>query len=500
MARSGKRNRKMSFKRRIAISNAVMIAVPALAALVVTGVCLLVGWNVLLSGSSVDDGGDFQQAGVSVDAMATAVLSSRDSAERAERFNRLDALLDKLNMGLDIESADASQSSSAAEPVYRHNAASYSGNEALLNGARKLDDSAIIQSGQDAVRVSTVDAGGSRWRLYLQGTVRPQASGGGVLSFAVASLAAVFLAVVVSALLANRFVSRFLVKKMQEHLGVIEFGLRQLNQGNLQYRIETAGAEEFASAYCEFDRMADALESSITAVRQQDSRRAHLVADVSHDLRTPLASIKGYAEGLRDGVAGTPQARKRYLDTIIRKVDEMSALLERMLDYSKLELQQSSYEPEPVRVDELVSTCARDYADRLDIALDTVPATAYADTQIMRRVLTNILDNSEKYGTCTPAPVHISVGRMPAARKGERGRCRIEIADEGVPVDKEEAASLFDLFYRADTARVSTAQGGGIGMAFAKRAVEGMGGTISARPNGPKGLVVTIELPEGDAA
>lgn len=495
----------MSFKRRIAISNVVIIVVPALAALLCAGICLLVGWNVLLSGSNVDDSSDFQQAGVSVDAAASMALSSSDESDQAERFDRLDSLLDKLGMYLVIEpagTADGSaRSESSGSAVYEHDARPTADTDTtLIDKARKLGDSAFLQSGQNAIRVSTVDAGGSRWRLYLQGSVRPQTSGSDMLSFALVSVVAVFLAVVVSALLANRFVSRFLVKKVQERLSIIETGLEQLNEGNLSYRIEPIGADEFAPACREFNRMAGALESSITAVRQQDSRRTRLVADVSHDLRTPLASIKGYAEGLRDGVAGTATARKRYLDTIIRKADEMSALLERMLEYSKLELQQSEYEPELLQADKLVSACADDYRDRLDITLDAEPVTMYADEGLVRRVLANILDNSVKYGTRVPAPVHISVARVPAAKEDGQGRCRIEMADQGTPVSEEDAASLFDLFYRADEARASTAQGSGIGLAFAKGAVEGMGGTIAAHPNGSAGLVVTVVLPEGEPA
>ncbi|MGI6535256.1 MAG: sensor histidine kinase [Eggerthellaceae bacterium] len=503
----------MSFKRRIAISNIIMIAVPAAAALICAGICLLVGWNVLLSGSGADDSSDFQQAGLSVDAAATAVLSASDEGDRAERFNRLDALLDKLGMSLVVvpassdgsgQSGAAGRSASSASVIYEHDAHSSGDSDAtLLAEAEKLGDSAYLQSGQDAVRVSTVDAGGGSWRLYLQGTVRPQASGSGLLAFALISLAAVFLAVVVSAFLANRFVSRFLVAKVQERLGVLETGLEQLNGGNLSYRIDPVGTDEFAPTCREFNRMAEALESSITAVREQDSRRARLVADVLHDLRTPLSSIKGYAEGLRDGVAATPQARERYLDTIIRKAGEMSALLERMVEYSKLELQQSESDPRLLRADALVAAVAEDYGDRLDVSLDVEPTTVFADEQLMRRVVANILDNAVKYGAGIPAPVHIRVGHVPADEEGAAGvraACRIEIADHGTPVSEQEAASLFDLFYRADKARTSTVKGSGIGLAFAKRAVEGMGGTIAARPNGGAGLVVTIVLPEGERA
>jgi|GEM_PF-4791760 len=527
MKHPGRQSGQISFKRRIAISNAVMIIVPALAALLCAAICALIGWNVLLSGSIVEDSSDFQQAGISVDATATAALSSSGTSDSAERFNRLDSLLDRLDMGLIIEpanssadstesdasesdssqsdtaassSSDTAASSSSESPVYEHDArTSADSDPSLLAQAHQLGDSSFIQSGQNAVRVSTIEAGGSQWRLYLQGSVRPQISGSGIVTFAIIAIAALFLVVVISAILANRFVSRFLIRKVQERLGLIQSGLEQLDKGNLHYRIDTIGSDEFAPACREFNRMADALESSITAVKQQDSRRARLVADVSHDLRTPLSSIRGYAEGLRDGVAATPSARARYLDTIIRKSNEMSALLERMLDYSKLELQQSEYKPELTRIDKLVSECADDYRDRLAITLEAAPATVYVDAQLMRRVINNILDNAVKYGTQTPAPVQIHVGQEQSNNQTANKKCTIEIADHGTHVSEKEASSLFDLFYRADTARASTTKGSGIGLAFAKRAIEGMGGTIVARPNGQAGLIVTITLPEKDS-
>ncbi|MEE8722021.1 MAG: HAMP domain-containing sensor histidine kinase [Eggerthellaceae bacterium] len=472
----------VNFKHRIAVSNAVMILVPAAAALVCALVCVLVGWNTLLGGSGIDDSSDFQQAGLTIDAAASQAFCATSEDDATERYGRLDALLNARGMDLIAESSDGR--------TYEHDARSIA-ESSLISQARSLGDSGYVQSGTNAVRVSTVEADGTTWRLYLQGTVRPQTTWSNLKTFAVTAVLVVVAAVIVSALLANRFVSRFLIRTMEKRLDALETGLAQLNGGNLSYRIDAVGDDEFKAVCSAFNRMADALETSMTAVHEQNARRARLVADVSHDLRTPLASIKGYAEGIRDGIAATPAARERYVTTIVRKTDEMSALLDRMLSYSKLDLGESEVQLSDERIDEVVAVCAADYEGRLAVRLDVEPVIARVDKQLLQRVVANILDNSVKYGTKTPAPVRIRVG-------AEGGDCVIEVADEGTKVTADEASSLFDLFYRADAARASTSQGNGIGLAFVKRAVQGMGGSVAARPNGDAGLVVTVKLPRKD--
>lgn len=320
--------------------------------------------------------------------------------------------------------------------------------------------------------------------------------------------------VVLSVWAANRFLAKFAVSQLEETLEEFERGLHALAQGDLGYRIERAASDEFAAACDDFNDMAAKLEERTMQLHEQQAARTRLVADISHDLRSPLTSIKGYAEGVLDGVAATPERQQRYLRTIVAKTDEVLRLVNSLLELSKVQLDEYPVNAQPLRVDRFVARIARECCiageGRIGVVVDAHPALALADEALLMRVMGNLLDNCEKYRAGDAAHVRVTV--RVARQTGEESRtdgessldrapsptpgfCAIAVADDGVGVPLEALPHLFDMLYRADSSRHDPGEGSGIGLAFVKRAVELMGGSVCARQNTPHGLIVELTLP-----
>lgn len=473
----------MTLRRRLFISNVLMVAVPAISTVAVVLVCVYALWNSALLGAEVDDGTDFQQVGLVVDALADAALSSTGD-DRQERFGRLDEFLNDAGMALLIKHDE--------ETVYGHDNSSVQ-DDALLEAARFLPDGGLIESDGKVLRTSTLQSADVIYSLSLWGAVRPPVQYDTLKAGLVISLLLVLLTVLTSVFLTSRFLSRFLIKRIKRPLEMLEEGLRALSGGDLSYRIVYEGTDEFGPACRDFNIMAGRLEASIEKLHREEEARKQLIADISHDLRSPLTSIKGYAEGILDGVANTPAMRRRYLKTITTKTEEIMKLVNNLFEFSKLGLEEYPVRLELMRIDIEVDQVVQGYRGesgaRSDYRLSLLPVSAYADRDLLARTLTNIFDNSEKYGGDDGASIQVVVG-------DEGGECFIEIADQGSAVSIEEARSLFDVFYRTDEARQETEKGSGIGLAFVKRAMDLMGGSVSAKPNEPKGLVVTMTLPK----
>jgi signal transduction histidine kinase len=275
--------------------------------------------------------------------------------------------------------------------------------------------------------------------------------------------------------------------------------VRQIRDGNLGYRIEYSESDEFAPVCDDFNRMAGRLEQAGAARERDEQSRRELIAGISHDLRTPLTSIKAYVEGLEQGVASTPDARKRYLDTIRSKTADLEHIIEHLFLFSKLDTGEFPYRVGRVDLGAVVSETAsgvsEEYAERgLDIsaAVPGTPVFTEIDAERMRYVLINIFENSLKYK-------NKERGRLSAEVRRERGRAVLTLSDDGPGVPDAALPRLFDLFYRGDGARSGASRGSGLGLAIAAKMVRRFGGEISAKNSDGGGLSIEITLPEAGA-
>lgn len=304
------------------------------------------------------------------------------------------------------------------------------------------------------------------------------------------------LTVAVSVYLTNRFLTRFVFHKIEAALETLGTGVREIGAGNLDYRIVYRERDEFAPICEQFNEMAARLKYSVEETQRHEESRKELMASLSHDLRSPLTSILAYVEGLLDGIANTPEKQRTYLLTIQAKAEQLRDMVSEIFLYSKMELEAFPVHCTAMQLDEelvaLTRELAADYAAKglvLEAACPA-PVSAQADSALLRRCIVNILDNSAKYKTADTG--HVVLAAAPC----EKGAL-LTLTDDGPGVPDEARRKLFDVFYRSDPARSSPAQGSGLGLAIVARAVQRMGGRVTARNAQPHGLCIEIALPGG---
>jgi len=234
----------------------------------------------------------------------------------------------------------------------------------------------------------------------------------------------------------------------------------------------------------------------VTDLRHLETMRRDFVANVSHELKTPLTSIAGYAETL---VSDTPDptTTRRFLEVILGNARRMHRLVDDLLDLSRIE--SGGWEPEPESVD-LADTAAEileSFAERarsagVTLAVEVAPAAATltADPQSIRQILTNLVDNALRY---TPPGGRIAV----AARREDRSTL-LEVRDTGSGIPAEHLPRLFERFYRVDPSRSRADGGTGLGLAIVKHLVEAHGGTSSADSVLGEGTVIRARFPDPD--
>ena len=274
-------------------------------------------------------------------------------------------------------------------------------------------------------------------------------------------------------------------------------GANEIAKGNLDYEIDYQSTNEMGQLAQSFNDMRLRVKESIESKNRADQQQKEMIAGIAHDLRTPLTSIKGYLEGIKDGVADTPEKRARYLETIYDSAVSMEKMLNDLLTLSKLELGTITLNCENVRISDFTPFAAElgeelkkenfDYSINNNTKSDPL---LFIDTDRFSRVITNIISNSIKY-----------------RRSGVRGKIKLiiseyehsvifEIADNGTGVEPKSLTRIFDTLYREDKARSNVSDGSGLGLAVCRQIVELHGGMIWAQTNAEKGLSIFISLPK----
>ena len=293
----------------------------------------------------------------------------------------------------------------------------------------------------------------------------------------------------------NHFLIRFVFRNIERPLDVLTQGVQQIKKGNLDYRIIYNVQDEFQSICGDFNEMAARLKYSVDETVKNELSRKELIAGISHDLRSPLTSIKAYVEGLIDGVAVTPDAQREYLETIKTKTDDISKMVSQLFLFSKMDTGNYPVNPELLdiakEIADFVSVTRDDYKTKgLHITFDdTIKGTAiFADSTQLRSVFTNILDNSAKYKDKESVKVLIH-----CETSGES--IFILFDDNGPGVPDGALPKLFDVFYRGDTSRNDPQQGSGLGLAIASKMIAFMKGSIHAENLSEGGLRVVMQIP-----
>lgn len=313
-------------------------------------------------------------------------------------------------------------------------------------------------------------------------------------------IALIIVAVFVLAIVSISFItSRTIVNPIKR----IAHGADEIARGNLDYEINYKSKNELGQTVESFNQMRLRLKTSIENQNKAQEERKELIAGIAHDLKTPLTSAKGYAQGLRDGIANTPEMQEKYLDRICASIDDTDKILNDLLNISKLELKGYKLNKTTVKLKDFIDDGAYEMKELLernnfDFSLScnfSDDAKISVDTDAFARVFRNIVMNSVKYARddCK-GMVRLTVSEY------ER-TVIIELTDNGIGVDKESITKIFDTMYRTDPARTKVSQGSGLGLAVCRQIVELHGGLIWAGSTQGQGLSIFISLPkiqEGD--
>jgi signal transduction histidine kinase len=278
--------------------------------------------------------------------------------------------------------------------------------------------------------------------------------------------------------------------------------VQAFRQGDWQRRVAGGGggtADEIGELGSAFNQMAATIAANIERLRHADSLRRELVANVSHDLRSPLTSVQGYIETilLKDNDLN-PEQRRRYLETVAQNVRFLGRLVNELFELSTLETQQTRPKFEAISIEELAQDVALKYlpqARQRNIDLEPPPPAAlplvYADISMIERTLDNLIDNALRF---TPPGGRIEIG----LEKKDTSIC-IRVADSGHGIPPEDLPHIFDRFYRAPKGPSLQDSGTGLGLAISRKIVEAHGDTLRVESQIKQGTTFTFSLPT-DAA
>ena len=264
-------------------------------------------------------------------------------------------------------------------------------------------------------------------------------------------------------------------------LNTLKRATNEMKKGNLNFSISGNPDDEIGQLCEDFEEMRIHLKELIEVRMQYEQEARELISNISHDLKTPLTAIKGYSEGILDGVADTPEKRDKYIKTIYSKANDMSVLVDELSLYAKIDSNTTPYVFSTIDVGEYFGDCIDEVS--LDLELKNIelgyenttePETkAIADAEQLKRVINNIIGNSVKYLGKKKGKINVRIKEL-----GEY--IQVEIEDNGVGIPAKDLPYIFDRFYRADASRNSKKGGSGLGLAIAKKIIEEHQGRIWA--------------------
>lgn len=305
-----------------------------------------------------------------------------------------------------------------------------------------------------------------------------------------------FIMIIAAVIVTNRFLTKFIFKKIEAPLDILTDGVHQIRDGNLDYHITYSGKDEFQSVCEDFNDMAARLKESVETTQKNEQNRKELIAGISHDLRTPLTSIKAYIEGLLEGVAATPQMQQKYMKTILAKANDIDRMVDKLFLFSKLDLGDCPFYPEKLKIGQeilsVVTSNEKEYREKgMQILCKNIPQNleVYADPVQLHSAITNILENSLKYKDSEAVTVEIYC-------ENSAEDVSVIIEDNGPGVPSEALPKLFDVFYRSDPSRNNPNKGSGLGLAITAKILERFGGAVHAENLQPKGLRIIMTIPK----
>ena len=270
---------------------------------------------------------------------------------------------------------------------------------------------------------------------------------------------------------------------------------QNIKEGNLDFVLDVEGNDEFSQLCQDFEEMRRRLKESTEEKNLIEKENKELISNISHDLKTPITAVKGYVEGIMDGVADTPEKMDRYVRTIYNKTNEMDHLINELTFYSKIDTNRIPYTFSKLNVEDYFSDCAEEVGLELETKGIELVYANYVEKDVVviddgeqiRRVIHNIIGNAIKYMDKKRGIIQIRV-------KDVGDFIQVEIEDNGKGIGAKDLPYIFDRFYRTDISRNSSKGGSGIGLSIVKKILEDHGGKVWATSREGIGTIMYFVL------
>lgn len=297
-------------------------------------------------------------------------------------------------------------------------------------------------------------------------------------------------------LLCSQAFTKMLIKKIMKPVEELSLAAKRINNGDLNTPIVYCEKDEFEEVCCIFNIMQEHLREGIEKNEMYEKARTEMVAGISHDLRTPLTSVKAFIKGILDGVANTPEKQRQYLSIAYQKACDMETLLQKLFFFSRVETGNLPFYMQQVEMGQWIRKYVSDREmeiqeknGSISVEGEMQETLVNIDVEQMKRVFDNLVENSFKYANVTNLEITISMKR-------KVDRLAVLFCDNGQGLDADKIPHVFEQFYRGDESRNSKTEGSGLGLYVCKYIVEGHAGKISAKDQ-ETGFAVEIELPMG---
>lgn len=281
--------------------------------------------------------------------------------------------------------------------------------------------------------------------------------------------------------LTSILLTQWIQKGIFTPINQLNTAMQNIAEGNLEYMLPTEEKGEIGELYRNYEDMRLRLKESTDEKFEHEQKNKELVSNISHDLKTPITSIKGYVEGIMDGVADTPEKMNKYIKTIYDKANDMDRLINELTTYSGIDNNRIPYTFRRINVADYFGDCVEEVG--LDLESKNIqlnyealiePSTQIiADPEQLKRVINNIISNSVKYMNKDKGVIDIRI-------LDELDAIRVEIEDNGMGVAAKDLPNIFERFFRTDASRNSSKGGSGIGLSIVKKIIEDHGGYIWA--------------------
>ena len=286
----------------------------------------------------------------------------------------------------------------------------------------------------------------------------------------------------------------FLRRMVLRPLAATSRAARQIAIGDLDVQVPDSRVREVAEVSAAFGAMGAALRGSLRRQAAIEQERRIFIGAIVHDLRTPLFSLRGYLEGLAEGVANTPEKRSRYVAVAQEKALALERLVADLFDYTRLEYLEQAPNPQPLDLGAILLRAVEGLRPRaeakgltLELQTEALPSQFEADDHLLTRAIENLLDNAIRY---TPEG-----GRVRVVGEADGQGVSLSVSDNGPGIPPADLPHLFTPLYRGESSRNRRTGGAGLGLTIARRIIRAHGGDLKASNGSEGGAIFTASLP-----